>query len=131
MLSRFERRGFTFTDVYEPDPPVVSLTLPVALGQTWSGSWEDRNGQIDGSYRIEVTARRELDIAGRTVSAFRLDVATDFRGEYEGRSDIAVWLDIDTNTMLRSSGQLELEGAFGSFATRFRVRYLSGPAYRD
>lgn len=123
---RFEDEGFRYENTYRPEPPIESLLFPLRVGRSWSGRWD---ADVSGRYEIDVVDRGAVDIGGRRVNALRLETVTFFRGEFEGRADVTVWIDPDTTMVVRSSGHFEVQSVFGSFESEFETTLGSGPAY--
>lgn len=123
---RFEDEGFRYENTYRPEPPIESLLFPLRVGKSWSGRWD---ADTSGRYEIDVVGRDGIDVRGRRVNAYRLDTVTFFRGEFDGRGDVSVWVDPETTMVVRSSGRLEIESVFGTFESEFETKLGSGPGY--
>lgn len=126
VYARFSYEGFTFENTYEPQPPVESLRLPLTVDESWSGEWEARTS---GDYEIEVQGRDRMRAGGRSVSAFRIETHTNFRGEFRGEADVTIWIDPETLAVVKSAGRMELSSAFGDFNTAFTITLRAGPGY--
>jgi hypothetical protein len=125
--ARVTYSGFTFEENYEPDPPVESLLFPLEVGKSWSGRWD---ADTSGDYAMKVLDRSPVDVSGRTIDAFVVNTVTHFRGEYRGSADITVWLDPTTRSVVKSTGDVRLEGDIGGYATHFEIDLTGGPGYR-
>jgi hypothetical protein len=123
LFSKVTYGGVTFSDSIEPEPPIVSLTFPLEVGDQWSGSWSD---ETSGDYRVSIAGRDS--IAGHEVVA--IESTTVFSGRYDGEARLDAWIDPETNMILKSRGRLEIESNFGTYRTRFSATIDSGPGYR-
>ena len=123
----FEYQGFTFNNSYQPSPPVEAVRLPLRKGAAWQGRWQD---STSGDYNVDVGAVSSVSVAGGTVQAFPLHTVTNFRGEFEGRADVTVWIDPATSAIVRTQGEIRVKSVFGSYFTRFDSTLRSAPGYR-
>ena len=127
VYARFGYGAFNFENTYRPDPPVESLRFPLRAGMKWSGSWKD---DVSGTYRIEVSRRMTIAVAGRAVETFRLATQTSFRGDFSGQATVTLWVDPETRAVVRTDGRMSLRSSFGSYDTEFLTVLRSGPGYR-
>lgn len=123
----FRYEGFSFTNSYQPSPPVEAVHLPLRAGQHWQGSWKD---STSGDYEVRVGEPISMTIAGGTVQAFPLHTVTDFRGEFEGRADVTIWIDPATSAIVKTQGEMKVKSVFGSYSTNFTATLRSAPGYR-
>ncbi len=126
VYVRVSYQGFTFENTYDPQPPVESLRFPMRVGDRWSGRWDARTS---GNYSVAVEGRTRLTVGGGAVNAYRVVTATDFRGEFEGRADITLWIDPATKAIVKSVGQMRLRSAFGGYNTDFEINLRDAPGY--
>lgn len=119
--------GFTMSQEMVPDPAIVSAIFPLEVGDSWSGSWDDRNEEMDGSYRFEVAGREKISAAGKTYSAFVLDVNMTFTGDYEGSNVMRIWVDPGKLSILSTKGKIELTSQFGTYRSSFTTYLSSNP----
>ena len=125
--ASFSYEGFTLNNTYTPQPPVEVFRFPVRAGATWSGRWKDP--RVSGSFRVRVVGRDPVTAAGRTVQAFRIQMVTNFKGEFNGRGTTTTWLDPATKAVVAANGTLDLNSAFGRYYTSFKTSLRSGPGY--
>ena len=122
----FSYDGFSFSDDYKPDPPVRSVLFPLSVGRSWSGSWD---AKTSGTYSMKVASVDDVDVAGSSARAFRLDTSEHFSGEYKGTAAITVWIDPATKAVVKTSGALRLSNSLGSYDTNFTTQLQQGPGY--
>lgn len=122
----FSYQGARFNNDYQPDPPVEAARLPLQAGMRWRGQWDDRTS---GTYTVDVRDREEVNVGGRVVQAWPLHVETTFRGDFEGTSDVVVWVDPATAAIVRSSGRIDVSSFFGEYRTNFVATLREGPGY--
>lgn len=127
VYLRFDYEGVTFNNSYQPDPPVEALRQPLRTGMKWSGKWEDKTS---GDYVIRVGRKETVSVGDRVVQAFPLHTVTNFRGEFEGRADVTVWIDPATLAPVRSAGKIDVKSFFGRYRTEFHALLRSAPGYR-
>jgi hypothetical protein len=118
VVIDFTYSGFTFSQAYDPKPPVESLLFPLEVGKRWSGRWKARTS---GDYRIKV-----VDVSG---SVYEMKTVTDFRGEFSGRAQATIWVDAQTGTIVKSDGQVAVASTFGEYSSSFETSLRSGPGY--
>lgn len=123
----FRYEGFSFTNSYQPSPPVEAVHLPLRAGQQWQGSWKD---STSGDYEVRVGEPVSLSVAGGTVQAFPLHTVTHFRGEFEGRADVTIWIDPATSAIVKTQGEMKVKSVFGSYSSNFTAILRSAPGYR-
>ncbi|MDQ3962710.1 MAG: hypothetical protein M3277_02180 [Actinomycetota bacterium] len=70
-------------------PPMLVGPGALEVGQTWTGSWE---GETYGTYEGKTFERVTLDIGGREVEAFGVQVDIHLRGEQRGDVIAKVWI---------------------------------------
>ncbi len=122
----FNYSGFPFNRTYEPQPPVEAIRFPLTEGEKWSGKWKD---ETSGSYSVRVGNRRTIYIGGRRIAVFPLETTTEFRGDFEGKSRITVYVDPDTKAIVATDGVLNVTSRFGRYATVFETKLSDGPEY--
>ena len=127
VYALFSYEGFTFENSYEPRPPVESLRFPLKQGKSWSGSWRD---STSGDYSINVLGRDTVQVNGAAVTAFKLSMVTDFRGEFSGTSKAILWVDVAKKAMVKTTGKIDLRSSYGRYVTEFNNKLRSGPGYR-
>lgn len=66
------------------EPPFTPFRYPAALGDIWSGHWDDPGGTAGGDYVCTVIGREELEIGGRTVNAWVVEVRIKLLGPRVG-----------------------------------------------
>jgi hypothetical protein len=118
--------GFRFERTYVPQPPVEAFRFPFKEGEAWSGRWK---AQTSGTYSVRIGAPREIEIGGRTVTAYPVDTTTTFTGDFEGRSRITAFVDPRTKSVIASDGALNVTSQFGRYSTVFETKLLGGPGY--
>ncbi len=123
----FDYQGANFTNDYEPNPPVEIARLPLRAGMSWRGQWDARTS---GTYVVDVRDRVAVDVGGRAVQAWPLRVETRFRGDFEGTSDVTVWVDPATAAVVRTESYMDLSSFFGDYKTRFEATLRDGPGYQ-
>jgi hypothetical protein len=116
----YSYEGFDFSRTYRPSPPVASLKFPLRSGRTWSGSWQ---GDVSGSYSVEVEGRESF--SGSPVA--RLGTTTRFRGDFEGRANVTMWVDPRDGTVMKTAGNMTVEMGFGTYRTGFATALRTGP----
>jgi hypothetical protein len=126
LYVRMVYSGFRFEQTYVPRPPVEAFRFPLEEGAAWSGRWK---AQTSGSYSVRVGAPRQLEIGGRTVTAYPVDTTTNFTGDFEGRSRITALVDPRTKSIVASDGALNVTSQFGRYSTVFETKLLGGPGY--
>ena len=122
----FNYSGFGFNRTYEPQPPVEALRFPMKQGESWSGEWK---ADTSGSYSVKVGGRTQMDVGGRSVSVYRVETTTEFRGDFEGKSRITVYVDPDTKAIVATQGVLNVASNFGRYSTVFETKLADGPRY--
>ena len=126
VYARFSYEGFTFEETYRPEPPVESLRFPLQEGSSWSGRWKARTS---GDYEVDVIGTEQISVGGSTVRAFKLSSVTNFEGEFDGTAKALIWVDPATKAMVKTTGKLDLQSAFGRYITEFTNVLRSGPGY--
>lgn len=126
LYVRMVYSGFRFERTYIPQPPVEAFRFPFQEGEAWSGRWK---AQTSGTYSVRIGAPREIEIGGRTVTAFPVDTTTTFTGDFEGRSRITAFVDPRTKSVVASDGALNVTSQFGRYSTVFETKLLGGPGY--
>ncbi|HEX2057493.1 MAG TPA: hypothetical protein VHI71_03910 [Actinomycetota bacterium] len=126
VVIEFDYSGFNFSQSYEPQPPVESLLFPLSAHDGWRGRWKARTS---GDYRVEVAGREGVSVGGRTISAYRLETVTNFRGDFSGRAQMSVWIDPATAMVLGTDGEIAVASGFGEYTSNFETTLRSGPGY--
>ncbi len=126
VYARFAYEGFTFENTYQPEPPVEALRFPLERGAAWSGRWRD---STSGTYEVRVLGTELVSVGGASVNAFKLETVTEFSGEFEGSARSVVWLDPASKVVVKTTGKVELESAFGRYITEFENELRSGPGF--
>ncbi len=124
--TSFKYESFEFQDTYHPDPPVESLRFPLETGMSWSGKWKDKTS---GEYTIAVTGRDRVNAGGDSVQAFRIETHTRFKGQFDGRSNVTVWVDPVKRMVVKTTGDIDVKSSFGRYRSEFSTRLRSGPGY--
>lgn len=127
IQSSYAYRSVSFESHLEPDPAILSARLPLKVGDSWSGRWKDRRGEMDGSYEMRVARREPVSAGNRDVNAFVIEVGMTFSGDYKGTSDLTIWAAPGDLTIVGTKGRMELSSSFGTYRTRFTNYYRSGP----
>jgi hypothetical protein len=127
LYSRVSYSGFAFEENIDPDPPIDSLFFPLEVGKSWSGRWK---ADTSGNYSVSVSDRAALSVNDKRVNAFVVRTTTQFHGEYEGNAQVTVWLDPVTRSVVKSTGDVQLQSDFGRYATHFDTTLQGGPGYR-
>ena len=126
VYVRFSYAGYSFERTYRPQPEVESLRFPLTPGASWSGTWE---GKVSGSYSMSVVGRETTTVSGRAVKTFKVETSTRFRGDFDGRAHATLWIDPRTKALVKTAGNLNVESAYGRYATGFATTLSSGPGY--
>lgn len=126
VFIRFSYQGITFSNAYEPDPPVEALRFPLTVGSQWNGEWDARTA---GEYRIDVVRKEQVSTGVGVVQAIVIDTLTRFRGEFEGTSEVTFWFDPATKAIVKTRGNLDVDSAFGRYNTEFTTTLRSAPGY--
>jgi hypothetical protein len=121
-----EYSGFRFERTYVPEPAVEAMRFPFTTGEGWSGRWQ---ASTSGSYSVKVGAARKTEVGGRGVTAYRIDTSTEFRGDFQGKSSVTSYYDVDTKALIAAEGVLNVTSQFGRYSTAFDTNLLSGPGY--
>lgn len=119
IRSVFSTGGLSFETTIVPDPPILSLKLPVQVGEKWSGGWTDRRDDVDGTYRFAVVRREGGSIV--------LDSRLEFRGEFQGFNDLRLWIDPDHLTITATTGKVEIRSTYGTYRSEFATSLVSKP----
>ncbi|HEU4480684.1 MAG TPA: hypothetical protein VFS18_02265 [Actinomycetota bacterium] len=127
LASSFSAGGFRYTTEIVPDPAVVAAIFPLEVGRSWSGSWEDRNDDVDGTYRFEVAARDRFRVGGREENVVVIDVRLDLTGELEGFNEMRLWIVPRDLTVAATKGSVDVDSQYGTYRSRFTTSYRSGP----
>ena len=117
VVIDFAFGSFNYSQTYEPQPPVESLSFPLEIGKSWRGRWK---AQTSGDYRMEVV--------GASDGVFEIETVTNFRGDFSGRAQATVWVDGDTRAILRTDGDIAVASAFGEYTSSFRTTLRSAPS---
>lgn len=126
VYTRLTYEGFAFENEYHPAPPVESLRFPLRDGAAWRGSWRD---STSGSYEVTVFGPTTVDVRGRAVRTFQVATTTDFEGEFSGEAKTLSWVDPATKAVVKLSGSVDLDSAYGRYVTEFSTSLRSGPRY--
>ena len=121
-----EYSGFRFERTYVPEPAVESMRFPFTSGDAWSGRWQ---ASTSGSYSVKVGGATKTEVGGRGVTAYRIDTSTEFRGDFQGKSSVTAYYDVDTKALIAAEGVLNVTSQFGRYSTAFDTNLLSGPGY--
>ncbi|MGI8775031.1 MAG: hypothetical protein ACR2KQ_08480 [Actinomycetota bacterium] len=127
IRSEFEYGAFRTTSEIVPRPSILAARLPLRVGDSWSGQWSDRNGEVDGSYSFEVIEKASMTAAGRPRDVFVMKMSMTFRGEFSGSTDMKVWLDPDEAMIAASRGRTEITSSLGTYRTRFTTSLTGEP----
>lgn len=122
-----EYSGFRFERTYVPEPAVESMRFPFTTGEGWSGRWQ---ASTSGSYSVKVGEATKTEVGGRGITAYRIDTSTEFRGDFQGKSSVTAYYDLDTKALIATEGVLNVTSQFGRYSTAFDTNLLSGPGYR-
>ena len=125
-ITKVELRYGTFSNTYEPSPPVRSLRLPLAVGDAWTSSWR---ADTSGRYEARVVEREPLVVDGRRVRTFKVATETTLRGEFRGTLTATIWVDPGTAATVRTSGTTKIRTDLGRFASEFDTMLVEGPDY--
>jgi hypothetical protein len=128
LESTFSTGSFRFRSEIVPQPPVVAAVFPLRVGKSWSGRWEDRNGNVDGSYRFEVVGRDRASVDGRTEDVVAIDVKPDLSGDFEGVNEMRMWIVPRDLTIAATKGFVDIDSQYGTYRSRFTTSYRSGPS---
>jgi hypothetical protein len=126
VYFRSQYSGVKFSNDYRLQPPAESLRFPLTAGERWSGSWK---AGMSGDYRVSVLGRETVTAAGTRVNAFKISTITHFRGDYQGKAAVTVWIDPATKAIVRTSGALSLKNSFGSYDSTFQTLLTNAPGY--
>lgn len=126
VFLKFDYEGVSFSNSYQPEPPVEIVRLPLQQGMKWSGEWKD---DTSGDYTIEVGGKEAVSVGGRTVQAFPLHTVTNYRGEFDGSSTTTVWVDPATAAVVKTDGEINVKSFFGTYRSNFHARLRSAPGY--
>lgn len=121
-----EYSGFRFERTYVPEPAVESMRFPFTSSEGWSGRWQ---ASTSGSYSVKVGAASNTEVGGREITAYRIDTSTEFRGDFQGKSSVTAYYDVDTKALIAAEGVLNVTSQFGRYSTAFDTNLLSGPGY--
>jgi hypothetical protein len=121
-----EYSGFRFERTYVPEPAVEALRFPFTSGEAWSGRWQ---ASTSGDYSVKVGGATKIDVGGRSVTAYRIDTNTEFRGDFQGKSSVTAYYDVDTKALIAADGVLNVTSQFGRYSTAFETKLLAGPGY--
>jgi hypothetical protein len=121
-----EYSGFRFERTYVPEPAVEAMRFPFTSGESWSGRWQ---ASTSGSYSVKVGVATKTEVGGRGVTAYRIDTSTEFRGDFQGKSSVTAYYDVDTKALIAAEGVLNVTSQFGRYSTAFDTNLLSGPGY--
>lgn len=116
VVIDFAYGSFNYSQTYEPQPPVESLSFPLEVGKSWRGRWK---AQTSGDYRMEVV--------GASDGIFEIETVTNFRGDFSGRAQATVWVDGKTRAIVRTDGDIAVASAFGEYTSSFRTTLRSAP----
>ena len=118
VVIDFSFGSFDFSQEYEPQPPVESLSFPLEVGKSWRGRWKARTS---GDYRMNVVSANN--------GVFRIETVTNFRGDFSGRAQATIWVDGSNGVVVRTDGQIAVASGFGEYSSSFRTLLRSGPGY--
>lgn len=116
VVIDFAYGSFNFSQTYEPQPPIESLSFPLEVGKTWRGRWK---AQTSGDYRMEVT--------GVSDGVYRIESVTNFRGDFSGRAQATIWVDGRTRAIVRTDGDVAVASRFGEYTSSFETSLRSAP----
>ena len=120
VVVDFTFSGFTFSQAYEPQPPVVSLRFPLKVGDRWNGKWDARTS---GDYSIRVTGAT----GSGSSTVYRLATVTNFKGDFSGRAQATVWVNGRTGVPVKTDGDIAVASQFGEYTSSFTTTLTSGP----
>ena len=126
VYVQMEYSGFRFERTYVPEPAVEAMRFPYTAGEGWSGRWQ---ASTSGSYSVKVGAATKTEVGGSGVTAYRIDTSTEFRGDFQGKSRVTAYYDVDTKALIAAEGVLNVTSQFGRYSTAFDTDLLSGPGY--
>lgn len=126
VYIKFDYQNTSFNNSYEPEPPVEILRFPLESGMDWSGEWSDRTS---GDYEVVVGPRTAVKVGGRTVQAFEIRTFTRFRGDFDGTSNVTVWIDPATAAVVKTKGTIDVDSFFGTYRSEFTATLRDGPSY--
>ena len=127
LESTFSSGAFSFKAEIVPSPAVKAGAFPLTVGDSWSGRWDDRNDNIDGSYRFDVVGRDRMTIDGKSEEVAVVDTSMVLSGDYRGTNDMRLWVIPDEFTIVASKGFTEIESQYGTYRSRSTTSYRSGP----
>lgn len=125
-IAEVELRYGSFSNTYEPSPPVRSLRLPLAVGDAWTSSW---SADTSGSLHAEVVRTDRLVVGKRSIKTYKLETVTTFRGEFRGTLTSTAWIDPATAMTLRTQGKARITTDYGRLNSNFDTMLIDGPGY--
>ncbi|MHB8507048.1 MAG: hypothetical protein ACYDGR_00150 [Candidatus Dormibacteria bacterium] len=85
--------GVTRTTDIVQSPAPANFRFPLHVGQSWSGTWKDQNGQGDAQYTVSVLDRQVIDVGGSPVKTWVVQFDTTLTGPHvTGRHTIKQWI---------------------------------------
>lgn len=84
MASQRNRAKFgpvTNDSTVDFSPPMLVGTSDLVVGDTWNGTWE---GKTHGSYSGRISGHGEMNIDGKTVEVYAIDLRIELKGELNG-----------------------------------------------
>ena len=126
VVVNFAYGSFTFSQTYEPQPPVEALRFPLQAGKKWSGRWDARTS---GDYRMKVVSVDDFTFDGRPAKVYRIDTVTNFKGDFSGRAQTTIWIDARTRAIVQTEGKIAVASSFGEYTSDFQTLIQSGPGY--
>ncbi|MDQ4024605.1 MAG: hypothetical protein M3217_03805 [Actinomycetota bacterium] len=126
VVLEFSFGSFNYTQNYEPQPPVEALLFPLKKGKRWSGTWKAR---VSGDYKMRVVAVEDFEIDDKPTKVYRISSVTNFKGEFSGRSQVTLWLDSRTKSLIKTDGKIAVASSFGEYTSNFDTLIQYGPGY--
>lgn len=124
--AEFTESGVTQTATLQPIPPARLLDFPLRAGKTWSGAFDDQGAR--GTYSFRARARETINAAGEQVAAWRVEGSIDVEGETSGHTELTMWIEPATNTILRLKAILEARSALARYEATLNETLSRRPA---
>ena len=73
-------------------PAFPAFEFPLMPGRTWSGHWDDPNGNVNANFTTSVVRQEELTIGGQAVQTWLVETHLDLLGpKTHGDADVKAW----------------------------------------
>lgn len=103
-------------------PPMVTGPMPPRVGERWEGTWE---GKTYGSYAAHYFEKTTIEVEGRKVEVWALELEMELHGETEGSVWAQVWVSPRHHLVVREHYRQDVTSGPGSYRAEWLMTVRS------